>query len=148
MTHEAYAVLLTLTWGVNHAPDEASAYNFRHSLEAHNLGDQLFELINAHLQENGLKISTGTIVDATIIDAPSSTKNRDGKRDPEMPQTRKDNQWYFGMKGHIGVDSQTKLIHSIVATGTNVHNSQLLGDLLHGDESTYRVIRPVRGKTV
>lgn len=117
------------------APDETTVCKFRHLLEAHNLGDQLFVLINEYLQENGLKVSTGTIVDATIIDAPSSTKNKDGERDPEMHQTRKGHQWYFGMKGHIGVDSQTKLIHSVAATAANVHDSQLLGDLLHGDET-------------
>ncbi len=117
------------------APDETTVCKFRHLLEAHNLGDPLFALINEYLQENGLKISTGTIVDATIIDAPSSTKNKEGKRDPEMHQTRKGNQWYFGMKGHIGVDSQTKLIHSVAATAANVHDSQLLGDLLHGEET-------------
>ncbi len=117
------------------APDETTVCKFRHLLEAHNLGDQLFALINEYLQENGLKVSTGTIVDATIIDAPSSTKNKDGKRDPEMRQTKKGNQWYFGMKGHIGVDSQTKLIHSVAATAANVHDSQLLGDLLHGEET-------------
>ncbi len=117
------------------APDETTVCKFRHLLEAQNLGDQLFALINEYLQENGLKVSTGTIVDATIIDAPSSTKNQDGKRDPEMHQTKKGNQWYFGMKGHIGVDSQTKLIHSVAATAANVHDSQLLGDLLHGDET-------------
>jgi IS5 family transposase len=116
------------------APDETTVCNFRHLLEAHNLGDQLFALINAYLQENGLKVSTGTIVDATIIDAPSSTKNKEGERDPEMHQTRKGNQWYFGMKAHIGADSQTKLIHSVAATAANVHDSQLLGDLLHGNE--------------
>ena len=117
------------------APDETTVCNFRHLLEAHNLGNQLFVLINAYLQESGLKVSTGTIVDATIIDAPSSTKNKDGERDPEMHQTKKGNQWYFGMKGHIGVDSQTKLIHSVAATAANVHDSQLLGDLLHGEET-------------
>lgn len=117
------------------APDETTVCYFRHLLEAHNLGDQLFALINTYLQENGLKVSAGTIVDATIIDAPSSTKNKDGKRDPEMHQTRKGRQWYFGMKAHIGVDSQSKLIHSVVATAANVHDSQLLGDLLHGDET-------------
>jgi IS5 family transposase len=121
--------------GCEPAPDETTVCNFRHLLETHNLGDQLFALINAYLQENGLKVSTGTIVDATIITAPSSTKNKEGKRDPEMHQTRKGNQWYFGMKAHIGVDSQTKLIHSVAATAANVHDSQLLGDLLHGDET-------------
>jgi len=116
-------------------PDETTVCKFRHLLEAHNLGDQLFVLSNEYLQENGLKVSTGTIVDATIIDAPSSTRNKDGERDPEMHQVKKGNQWYFGMKGHIGVDSQSKLIHSVAATAANVHDSQLLGDLLHGDET-------------
>jgi IS5 family transposase len=116
-------------------PDETTVCKFRHLLEAHNLGDQLFVLINEYLHENGLKVSTGTIVDATIIDAPSSTKNKDKARDPEMHQTKKGNQWYFGMKGHIGVDSQSKLIHSVAATAANVHDSQLIGDLLHSDET-------------
>lgn len=117
------------------APDETTVCKFRHLLEKHNLGDQLFVLINDYLQENGMKISTGTIVDATIIDAPSSTKNKEGKRDPEMHQTCKGKQWYFGMKCHIGVDSRTKLIHSVAATAANVHDSRVLGDLLHGDET-------------
>lgn len=117
------------------APDETTICKFRHLLERHNLGDRLFALIAEYLQENGLKVSTGTIVDATIIGAPSSTKNRDGKRDPEMCQTKKGNQWYFGMKAHIGVDSRSKLIHSVAATAANVHDSQLLPDLLHGGET-------------
>ena len=117
------------------APDETTVCKFRHLLEAHHLGDQLFALITTYLQEQGLKISTGTIVDATIIAAPSSTKNQDKARDPEMHQTRKGNQWYFGMKAHIGVDSRTKLIHSVVATAANVHDSQVLPDLLHGEET-------------
>jgi len=117
------------------APDETTICKFRHLLEAHNLGDQLFALIAEYLQENGLKVNTGTIVDATIIEAPSSTKNQEGKRDPEMHQTKKGNQWYFGMKVHIGVDSKTKLIHSVVATAANAHDSQLLPDLLHGKET-------------
>ena len=117
------------------APDETTVCKFRHLLEAHNLGGQLFTLINEYLEENGLKVSTGTIVDATIIDAPPSTKNKDKKRNQEMHQTKKGNQWYFGMKGHIGVDSQSKLIHSVAATAANVHDSQLLGDLLHGEET-------------
>jgi len=119
-------------------PDETTVCKFRHLLESRNLGDRLFGLINEYLAENGLNVRTGTIVDATIIDAPSSTKNKDGKRDPEMHQTRKGNQWYFGMKGHIGVDSQSKLIHSVAATAAtaaNVHDSRLLGDLLHGAET-------------
>ena len=116
-------------------PDETTVCNFRHLLEAHNLGDRLFALIGDYLQGNGLQVSTGTIVDATIIDAPSSTKNKDKARDPQMHQTKKGNQWYFGMKAHIGVDSQSKLIHSVAATAANVHDSQMLEDLLHGDET-------------
>ena len=116
-------------------PDETTVCKFRHLLEAHNLGDRLFALIGEYLQENGVKVNTGTIVDATIIDAPSSTKNKDKARDPEMHQTKKGNQWYFGMKAHIGVDSQSKLIHSVAATAANVHDSQMLEDLLHGDET-------------
>ena len=82
-----------------------------------------------------MKVARGTIVDASIINAPSSTKNKDKQRDPEMHQTRKGNQWYFGMKAHIGVDSKTKMIHSVVATAANVHDSQVLEDLLHGEET-------------
>jgi transposase, IS5 family len=116
-------------------PDETTICKFRHLMEKHNLGDQLFHLVNQYLQENGLKVSRGTIVDASIISAPSSTKNKKKERDPEMRQTRKGNQWYFGMKAHIGVDSKTKLIHSVVATSANVHDSQVLPDLLHGEET-------------
>jgi IS5 family transposase len=121
--------------GCKPVPDETTICKFRHLLEAHNMGDQLFVLINEYLQENGLKVSSGTIVDATIIDALSSTKNKDKARDPEMHQTNKGNQWYFGMKAHIGVDSRSRLIHSAAATAANVHDSQLQGDLLHGDET-------------
>jgi IS5 family transposase len=108
---------------------------FRHLLEAHDLGARLFVLIGAYLDESGMKVNRGTIVDATIINAPSSTKNQDKQRDPEMHQTRKGNQWYFGMKAHVGVDSKTKLIHSVAATPANVHDSQVLPDLLHGEET-------------
>jgi IS5 family transposase len=117
------------------APDETTILKFRHLLERHNLGDELFRLINEYLAENGLNVKTGTIVDATLIDAPSSTKNQDGQRDPEMRQTKKGNQWYFGMKAHVGVDSQSKLIHSVVATSANVHDSRMLPALLHGNET-------------
>ena len=116
-------------------PDETTICKFRHLLEKHELGAQLFAVIGGHLEEAGLKVRSGTIVDATIIDAPSSTKNRDKARDPEMHQTKKGNQWHFGLKGHIGVDSQSKLIHSVAATAANVHDSQLLADLLHGQET-------------
>ena len=116
-------------------PDETTICKFRHLMEKHNLGDQLFHLVNQYLKENGLKVSRGTIVDASIISAPSSTKNKNKERDPDMHQTRKGNQWYFGMKAHIGVDSRTKLIHSVIATPANVHDSQVLPDLLHGEET-------------
>ena len=115
--------------GKEPVPDETTILNFRHLMERHNLGDEMFRLVNVYLAENGLKVNRGTIVDATIIDAPTSTKNKDKARDPDMHQTRKGNQWYFGMKTHIGVDNQTKLIHSVAVTAANVHDSQLLGDL-------------------
>src|ERR687896_2608835 len=117
------------------APDETTVCNFRHLLEGEGLGAQLFVALGEYLQVHGLRISTGTIVDATIINAPGSTKNREKQRDPDMRQTKKGNQWYFGMKAHIGADSQTKLIHSVVATPANVHDSQVLIDLLHGEET-------------
>lgn len=116
------------------APDETTACKFRHLLERHELGKRIFEEVGLHLQTHGLKVSTGTIVDATIINAPSSTKNKDNARDPEMHQTKKGNQWYFGMKAHIGVDSKTKLIHSVVATAANEHDKHALPELLHGNE--------------
>lgn len=104
-------------------------------LETHDLGSQLFALVNAHLHARGLSVNRGTIVDATIISAPSSTKNKDKARDPQMHQTKKGNQWYFGMKAPVGIDSKTKLIHSAVATAANVHDSKTLPDLLHGAET-------------
>lgn len=116
-------------------PDETTILNFRHLLERHELGGRLFQAVGDYLQAQGLRVSNGTIVDASIISAPGSTKNKDKARDPEMHQTKKGNQWYFGMKAHIGVDSKTKQIHSVAATAANVHDSQLLEDLLHGDET-------------
>jgi transposase, IS5 family len=116
-------------------PDETTVCRFRHLLEAHDLGRRLFDEVQRHLAAKGLKVATGTIVDATIINAPSSTKNADKARDPEMHQTKKGNQWYFGMKGHFGVDSRSKLIHAVVATPANVADSTVLPDLLHGNET-------------
>ncbi len=115
-------------------PDETTVCKFRHLLEQHGLGRVLFDEVARHLRAQGLTISTGTIVDATIIAAPSSTKNATGTRDPEMHQTKKGRQWYFGMKAHVGVDSRTKLIHSVAATPANVHDSQVLPWVLHGRE--------------
>lgn len=116
-------------------PDETTLCKFRHLLERNGLGEQLFGAVWTHLEASGFTVSRGTIVDATIIAAPPSTKNKDKTRDPDMHQTKKGNQWHFGMKAHIGVDSQNKLIHSVVATAANTHDSQVLGDLLHGEET-------------
>ena len=115
-------------------PDESTILHFRHLLERHQLGQGLFEEIKGHLQEQGVRLREGTIVDATIIEAPSSTKNRTGQRDPEMHQTKKGNQWHFGMKLHIGVDAKTGLVHSLSATSANVHDVTETHRLLHGGE--------------
>ena len=116
-------------------PDETTLCKFRHRLEEHALGGEMLETVNLHLQSRGVRITTGTIVDATIIHAPSSTRNHEAKRDPEMHQTKKGNQWYFGMKAHVGVDSKTKMIHTVVATAANVADATVLPDLLHGEET-------------
>lgn len=116
-------------------PDETTVCKFRHLLEQHQLGAAMLARVNGHLQSKGVRITTGTIVDATIIHAPSSTKNQKQERDPEMHQTKKGKQWYFGMKAHVGVDSQTKLIHSAVATAAHVADARVLPDLLHGEET-------------
>lgn len=115
-------------------PDATTMLKFRRLLNDNKLGEALFAQVGQELQARGFKVSTGTIVDATIIGAPSSTKNADKARDPEMHQTRKGQQWYFGMKLHIGVDSQSGLTHSAVVTAANVHDKHPLPDLLHGQE--------------
>ena len=120
--------------GRERVPDGTTLLKFRRLLEQHKLGEALFAKVGEVLQARGLKVGTGTIVDATIIGAPSSTKNADKQRDPEMHQTRKGQQWYFGMKLHIGVDSRTGLAHSAVVTAANVHDKHPLPDLLHGNE--------------
>jgi transposase, IS5 family len=112
----------------------SAVLNFRHLVEAHGLGEKLFAEVGRVLQTSGFALKTGTIVDATQIGAPSSTKNADKARDPEMHQTRKGQQWYFGMKLHIGVYSQSGLVHSAVVTPANVHDNHPLPDLLHGHE--------------
>ncbi len=101
-------------------PDETTILNFRPLLERHELASQILEVINGYLGERGLLLRQGSIVDATVIHAPSSTKNKDGKRDPEMHQTKKGNQYYFGMKAHIGVDDDSGLVHSVIGTAANV----------------------------
>ena len=116
------------------APDSTTITKFRKLLNENKLGEALFAKVGQELQARGFKVNTGTIVDATLIGAPSSTKNADKARDPEMHQTRKGQQWYFGMKLHIGVDSQSGLVHSAVVTAANVHDKHPLPDLLHGNE--------------
>jgi len=115
-------------------PDESTILHFRHLLERHQLGQGLFEEIKGHLAEQGVRLREGTIVDATIIEAPSSTKNRTGERDPEMRQVKKGNQYHFGMKLHIGVDAETGIAHSLSTTSANVHDVTQAHRLLHGGE--------------
>ena len=128
-------------------PDETTVCKFRHLLEEHQLGEQILGTVNLHLQARGVRITTGTIVDATILHAPTSTKNREQRRDPEMHQTKKGNQWYFGMKAHVGVDSKAKIIHTAVATAANVADSTVLPDLLHGEETRVWGDQAYRGQT-
>jgi len=116
------------------APDESTILQFRHLLEKHDLGGAMLQTVNEYLERRGIRISRGTIVDATIIHAPSSTKNRSGERDPEMHQTRKGKQWYFGLKAHIGVDSKQGHVHSVCTSAASVADKHMLPDLLHGEE--------------
>jgi transposase, IS5 family len=116
-------------------PDATTLLKFRRLLLEGDLTKALFEEINAHLREQGLLMRAGTIVDATIIAAPSSTKNASGERDPDMHQTKKGNQWHHGMKAHIGVDAESGLVHSLISTAANTHDVTQAGALLHGDET-------------
>ncbi|OEC32508.1 transposase [Pseudomonas sp. 21C1] len=116
-------------------PDETTILNFRRLLEKHELAAGILAVINGYLGDRGLSLRQGTIVDATLINAPSSTKNKDGKRDPEMHQTKKGNQYYFGMKAHIGVDDESGLVHSVVGTAANVADVTQVDKLLHGEEN-------------
>ena len=115
-------------------PDATTLLNFRHLLEQHELTRQLLAEVNAHLTERGLLLRAGTLVDATIIAAPSSTKNRQRARDPEMRQTKKGDQWHFGMKAHIGADAASGLVHRVVGTAANVSDLSQTPELLHGEE--------------
>ena len=132
--------------GRERAPDATTLLNFRHLLEKHQLGAALFAKVGELLLDNGMKLSGGTIVDATLITAPSSTKNQEQSRDPEMHQSKKGNQWYFGMKLHIGADSHSGLVHSASVTAANVHDSQELPNLLHGRETRLYGDSAYRGK--
>lgn len=115
-------------------PDETTILKFRHLLEKHDLARKIFQCINEELQQQGLMLQQGTLVDASILSAPSSTKNKTGKRDPEMRQTKKGNQWYFGMKMHIGADDVSGAVHSLETTSANVHDVTVADKLLHGEE--------------
>ena len=116
-------------------PDETTILNFRRLLEKHELAAGILDVINGYLGDRGLSLSQGTIVDATLINAPSSTKNKDGKRNPEMHQTKKGQQYYFGMKAHVGVDDESGLVHSVVGTAANVADVTQVDKLLHGEEN-------------
>jgi len=120
--------------GLEAIPDETTILNFRHLLEASDLAEDTFKQVNAHLAKKGLLLKRGCIVDATIIAAPSSTKNESGERDPEMHQTKKGNQWHFGMTAHIGVDADLGLVHTVTTTAANEADVEQVSDLLHGKE--------------
>jgi len=115
-------------------PDETTILNFRHLLEESDLAEDILAAVNKHLARKGLLLKKGSIVDATIIAAPSSTKNAEGERDPEMHQTKKGNQWHFGMKAHIGVDADSGLVHTVATTAANESDVEQIADLLHGKE--------------
>ena len=120
--------------GTQRIPDRVSILRFRHLLEEHDLSPKILQVINAKLAAQGLLLKTGTVVDATLIAAPSSTKNKTGERDPEMHQTKKGNQWHFGMKAHIGVDADSGLVHTVIGTAANVNDVTQGHALLHGEE--------------
>jgi IS5 family transposase len=133
--------------GRSPAPDETTILNFRHLLEEHELCGQILDTVNLYLESKGIRITTGTIVDATIIHAPSSTKNERKERDPEMHQTKKGNQWYFGMNAHIGVDSKEGIVHSVCSTAASVSDVHMLPELLHGSEKKVWVDAGYQGQT-
>jgi IS5 family transposase len=122
--------------GDDRIPDETTILNFRHLLEKHQLTEKMFAEVNRHLADQGITLRSGTLVDATIIDAPSSTKNEAKARDPEMSSTKKGNDWYFGMKAHVGVDADSGIVHSLETTTAKVHDSQVWDELLHGAETS------------
>jgi IS5 family transposase len=116
-------------------PDESTILRFRHLLEKHKLADQILATVNELLQRKGLMLKAGTVVDATLIAAPSSTKNKTGERDPDMHQTKKGNQWHFGMKAHMGVDADSGMVHTVRGTAANVNDVVEGNSLLHGEET-------------
>jgi len=130
----AFRSFVGIDLGSERAPDATTLLKFRRLLEKHDLGAALMERVKACLAASGVKVGTGTIVDATIIGAPSSTKNQKKERDAQMHQTKKGNQWYFGMKLHIGADSRSGVVHSAEVSAANTHDSQMLSGLMHGKE--------------
>jgi len=131
---QAFRHFLGIDLGRESVPDATTLLGFRRLLETQGLQVQIFETINALLRDRGLMMNQGTLVDASIINAPSSTKNKAKERDPEMHQTRKGNQWYFGMKAHIGVDLHSGLVHSLTGTAANEADVNQTANLLHGEE--------------
>jgi IS5 family transposase len=133
--------------GATRLPDESTILRFRHLLEANNLASQILATVNAKLIDRGLLLKAGTVVDATLIAAPSSTKNNSGERDPEMHQTKKGNQWHFGMKAHIGADAESGLVHTVTGTAANEHDITQAHALLHGEEAVVFADSGYRGIT-
>ena len=133
---EAMRRFAVIELGDDRIPDETTILNFRHLLERHGLTEAIFAEVNAHLADKGITLRSGTLVDATIIDAPSSTKNKARARDPEMSSTKKGNDWFFGMKAHIGVDAGSGVIHSLETSTAKLHDSQVWDALLHGNETS------------
>lgn len=131
MALRAFVGLQSVTEAV---PDETTILNFRRLLEQNTLHEKLFFDVNVKLEQHGLLVRSGTIMDASLIAAPPSTKNQTRERDPEMRQAKKGNQWYFGMKVHVGTDTRKGLVHSLVTTAANVHDSDVMDDLQHGEE--------------
>jgi len=131
---EAMRRFARIELGDDRIPDETTILNFRHLLEREGLTEAIFAEVNGYLTEKGMSLRSGTLVDATIIDAPSSTKNKAKARDPEMSSTKKGNDWYFGMKAHVGVDADSGVVHSLDTTTAKVHDSQVWDELLHGEE--------------
>lgn len=134
--YDSYAMkkFLKLDFNKESVPDATTLLKFRHILEENKIGEKIFEDVKDRLDRGGMMMHGGTIVDATIISAPSSTKNKDGERDPEMHQTRKGNQWYHGMKAHIGVDAGTGFVHTVTATAANVHDIEEAPKLFREDD--------------
>ena len=140
-----YQEFAHLDAGISRLPDESTILRFRHLLEEHGLGQQILATVNAKLIERGLMLKTGTVVDATLIAAPSSTKHDKGERAPELHQTKKGNQWHFGMKAHIGVDADSGLVHTVTTTAANAHDITQAHALLHGEEDMVFAASGYRG---